>query len=133
VAAGAGAEARGNFVSRRGNSGASQRKSISKDMTREMGKVLAETPRRRARSHRHDVLQPAKAEDFLGRRLLRITEQVAMSVRQSIGVVRNDYAVEFSDGDSVVENVAGAGERKYSRAEAGGRHAAFFLSLYSGR
>ena len=49
-----------------------RKEEFSRDMTREMGKVLAETRGRRAGSHRHDVLHGGgRAGDCLGRRRLR--------------------------------------------------------------
>ena len=83
-------------------------------MTREMGKVLAET--------RGDVQEAIDMTYYMageGRRLFgqttpsELPNKFAMSVRQSIGVGGSDHAVEFSDGDSVVEDDAGAGERKH--------------------
>ncbi len=102
---------------------------FSKDMTREMGKVLAET--------RGDVQEAIDMTYYMageGRRLFgqttpsELPNKFAMSVRQSIGVAGIDHAVEFSDGDSVVEDDAGAGERKHRCIEAGGGYAALFVS-----
>src|SRR5215813_12066523 len=46
--------------------------------------------------------------------------------------MRNDYAVEFSDGHSVVEDDASVDQWKYSGAEACGRYAAVFLLSRAG-
>ena len=130
VAAGARAQARGNSVSR-GRNLVQRKEELSKDMTREMGKVLAET--------RGDVQEAIDMTYYMageGRRLFgqttpsELPNKFAMSARQSIGRVRDDYAVEFSDGDSFVEDDAGAGVRKYRGAQAGGRYAAFVLSIW---
>ena len=106
-----------------------RKEEFSKDMTREMGKVLAET--------RGDVQEAIDMTYYMageGRRLFgqttpsELPNKFAMSVRQSIGVVRHDHAVEFSDGDSFVEDDAGAGQREYRGAQAGGGYAALFVS-----
>ena len=107
-----------------------RKEEFSRDMTREMGKVLAET--------RGDVQEAIDMTYYMageGRRLFgqttpsELPNKFAMSVRQSDGRLRADHAVEFSDGDSVVENDAGAGVRQYSGDQAGGRYAAFDLQL----
>ena len=86
--------------------------------------------RRRAGSDRHDVLHggrrppPVRSDDAVGVAEQICDERAPVDRRGGI-----DHAVEFSDGDSVVEDDAGAGLRKHGRVEAGGRHAAFFVSL----
>ena len=97
-------------------------------MTREMGKVLAET--------RGDVQEAIDMTYYMageGRRLFgqttpsELPNKFAMSVRQPLGVCAHDYAVEFSHGDSVVEDHAGAGLREHGGDQAGRGYAAFDL------
>ena len=106
-----------------------RKEELSKDMTREMGKVLAET--------RGDVQEAIDMTYYMageGRRLFgqttpsELPNKFAMSARAVHRRVRNDYALEFPDGHSFLENDARAGQWKYRGAEAGGRHAAVFLS-----
>ena len=52
-----------------------------------------------------------------------------MSVRQPLGVVRDHHAVEFSDGDSVVEDHPGARLRQHGRLQAGHADAAVGAEL----
>src|SRR5262250_2518734 len=79
-----------------------RKEDFSKDMTREMGKVLAET--------RGDVQEAIDMTYYMageGRRLFgqttpsELPNKFAMSLRPDWGLW-NDYAVEFSDGYSVV-------------------------------
>ena len=87
VAAGAGSETRGNFISQPRSCWCSAKKNCRSDMTREMGKVLAET--------RGDVQEAIDMTYYMageGRRLFgqttpsELPNKFAMSVRQSIGV-----------------------------------------------
>ena len=98
---------------------------FASDMTREMGKVLKET--------RGDVQEAIDMSYYMageGRRQFgqttpsELPNKFQMSVRQPLGVCAHDHAVEFPDGDSVVEDDAGAGLRKHDRHQTGDRHAA---------
>ena len=102
---------------------------FSRDMTREMGKVLAETC--------GDVQEAIDMTYYMageGRRLFgqttpsELPNKFAMSVRQSIGVCGLDHAVEFSHGYSVMENDARADLRQHGGIKARRRHAALVLS-----
>ena len=82
-----------------------ERKEDFAQMTREMGKVLAET--------RGDVQEAIDMTYLMageGRRLFgqttpsELPNKFAMSVRAPVGVCGIDHAVEFPDGDSVLEN-----------------------------
>ena len=82
-----------------------RKEDFARDMTREMGKVLEET--------RGDVQEAIDMTYLMageGRRQFgqttpsELPNKFAMSVRAPIGVAGLDHAVEFPDGDSVVEN-----------------------------
>jgi hypothetical protein len=103
-----------------------RKEEFSRDMTREMGKVLAET--------RGDVQEAIDMTYYMageGRRLFgqttpsELPDKFAMSVRQPVGVC----AMEFSYGDTVMENDAGAGERQHRGVEAGGGYTVVFVSF----
>ncbi len=107
-----------------------RKEEFSRDMTREMGKVLAET--------RGDVQEAIDMTYYMageGRRLFgqttpsELPNKFAMSVRQLHRRMRDDHAMEFSHGDPFVEDDAGSGLRKHRGAEAGGRYSALFLHL----
>ena len=109
-----------------------RKEEFSKDMTREMGKVLAET--------RGDVQEAIDMTYYMageGRRLFgqttpsELPNKFAMSVRQSHRRMRHDYAVEFSDGHPFVEDDAGADQRQYAGPEARRGYAALVLSTWS--
>ena len=106
-----------------------RKEELSNDMTREMGKVLAET--------RGDVQEAIDMTYYMaGRRPAAVWADDSFGVAEQVcderaavdRRVRDDYAVEFSDGDSFVEDDAGAGVRKYGGVEAGGGYAAVVLS-----
>ena len=87
-----------------------RKEDYSRDMTREMGKVLAET--------RGDVQEAIDMTYLMageGRRQFgqttpsELPNKFAMSVRTPVGVAGLITSVEFSDGHSVVESDAGAG------------------------
>jgi len=110
-----------------------RKEDFSKDMTREMGKVLAEA--------RGDVQEAIDMTYYMageGRRLFgqttpsELPNKFAMSVRQSIGVCGMITPWNFSDGDSIVEDDAGAHQRKHRRAEASRGHAAILVSPGAG-
>ena len=99
---------------------AERKEPLARDMTREMGKVLDET--------RGDVQEAIDMTFFMageGRRQYgqtvpsELRDKFAMSVRQPLGVSRDHHAVEFSDGDPVVEDHPGAGLRQHRRVQAG--------------
>ena len=99
-------------------------------MTREMGKVLDET--------RGDVQEAIDMTFFMageGRRQYgqtvpsELRDKFAMSMRQPVGVCGDHHAVEFSDGDPVVEDHSGAGLRQHRRVQAGDADAALRAQL----
>src|SRR5258707_10969126 len=120
MAADAGSEARGDSVSRGGDVGAAQGRLFEGHDTRD-GEGVGGNARRCAGSHRHDVLHGRRgaqivwADDAFG-----VTEQIRDERAAVDWCRRTDYTMEFSDGDSVVEDDAGADLREYSGAEAGG-------------
>ena len=81
--------------------------------------------RRRAGGHRHDVLHggrrtpPVRADGAL-RAARQVRDVGAPAARR----VRADHAVEFSDGDPVVEDHPGARLRQHGGLQAGHAHAA---------
>ena len=98
---------------------------LARDMTREMGKVLAET--------RGDVQEAIDMTYYMageGRRLFgqttpsELPRQVRHVGAPAAGRVRADHALEFPHGDTVVEDHAGAGVRKHRGHQAGRRYAA---------
>ena len=104
---------------------AERKETFARDMTREMGKVLEET--------RGDVQEAIDMTFFMageGRRMYgqtvpsELRDKFAMSVRQPLGVCARDHAVEFPDGDSVVEDRSGARLRQHGRLQAGDADAA---------
>ena len=101
---------------------AERKEALARDMTREMGKVLDET--------RGDVQEAIDMTYFMageGRRQYgqtvpsELRDKFAMSVRQPLGVCGDHHAVEFSDGDPVVEDHPGARLRQHGRLQAGRR------------
>ena len=109
---------------------AERKEALARDMTREMGKVLDET--------RGDVQEAIDMTFFMageGRRQYgqtvpsELRDKFAMSIRQPVGVVRDHHAVEFSDGDPVVEDHPGAGLRQHRRVQAGDADAALGAQL----
>ena len=82
-----------------------RKETFARDMTREMGKVLSET--------RGDVQEAIDMTFYMageGRRMFgqtvpsELRNKFAMSVRQPLGVVIGDHAVEFPDGHPLVED-----------------------------
>jgi hypothetical protein len=95
---------------------------FSKDMTREMGKVLAEA------SHRPDLLHGwGRAAPIRPNNAVRAARQICDERAAIHRHVRTDNSMEFSDGHSLVENYARPYQREYRGAEARGRHAALFV------
>ena len=87
-------------------------------MTREMGKVLKEAG--------GDVQEAIDCTYYTageGRRLHGFTtpaempDKFAMCVRQPVGLCWLDHAVEFSDGDSIMEIDSRAGVRQHCGVE----------------
>ncbi len=102
-----------------------RKEEYARDMTREMGKILKET--------RGDVQEAVDTAYYMageGRRMFgpttpsELPNKFAMALRQPIGVCWNDYAMEFSHGDSVVEAFAGAGVRQHVCDQAGAGYSA---------
>ena len=99
---------------------------FTRDMTREMGKVLKEAG--------GDVQEAIDCTYYTageGRRLARLydsggnAEQICDVRPPTCWNLRIDYAVQFSDGDSFVEADSGVSLRKHGRHQIGRRHAAF--------
>ena len=61
-----------------------------------------------------------------------LRDKFAMSVRQPLGVCVDHHAVEFPDGDPVVEDHPGAGLRQHRRLQAGDADAAVGAQLRQG-
>ena len=110
-----------------------RKEDYSRDMTREMGKVLAET--------RGDVQEAIDMTYLMageGRRQFgqttpsELPNKFAMSVRTPVGVAGLIMSLEFPDGDSVVESDAGASDGKYGGDQTGGRYSAFYLQFDAG-
>jgi hypothetical protein len=93
-----------------------RKEEFSKDMTREMGKVLAET--------RGDVQEAID----MTYHSFRTSQQICNERETVHRGVWADNALEFSDGHSVLENDADAHQRKYSCFKAGRGHTALFVS-----
>ena len=110
-----------------------RKEDYARDMTREMGKVLAET--------RGDVQEAIDMTYLMageGRRQFghttpsELPNKFAMAVRVARRRRGHDHAVEFSDGDPVLEGDARADLRQYDRAQAGGRYSSFYLQPHAG-
>ena len=105
-----------------------RKEDFAREMTREMGKVLAET--------RGDVQEAIDMTYLMageGRRQFghtapsELPNKFAMAVRASSRCRRINHAVEFSDGHPFLESHARADLWQYDRAQAGGRHTSFDL------
>ena len=108
----------------------SRKDDLARDMTREMGKVLAET--------RGDVQEAIDMTYYMageGRRLFGQTTPSELRNKYrhvrapASGRLRLDYALEFPHGHTVLEDHAGAGLRKHGGDQAGGRYAPFHLQF----
>ena len=126
----AGAAARGAPVSRgathRGPQGGARPRHDARD-----GEGAGRDARRRPGSHRHDLLHGRRgAAAVRADRAVRAARQVcdvgAAAARAS---ARDHHAVEFPDGDSVVEDHPGARLRQHGRVQAGHADAAFGAEL----
>ncbi len=131
MAFGAGSAARGNFVQGSANFGAAEGRFCSRHDARD-GKA--------AFRGGGDVQEAIDMTYYMageGRRQFgqtvpsELPNKFAMSVRQSIGDGGSGDSVEFSDGDTVVENDACAGVRKHGGDQAGGGYAAFYIQFGS--
>ena len=97
---------------------------LARLMTREMGKVLAET-----RGDVQEAIDMAFLAAGEGRRLFGFTtpselpNKFAMCIRQPVGRLRVRHAVELPDGDPGVEVDGGADRRQHDRDQAGDGHA----------
>ena len=105
-----------------------RKEEYSRDMTREMGKILKET--------RGDVQEAIDTAYYMageGRRMFgpttpsELPNKFAMAVRHSDRRLRHDHAVEFSHGDSVVEAASRDRLRQHLRDQTGAGHAALHL------
>jgi hypothetical protein len=111
-----------------------RKEEYAREMTREMGKVLKE-----ARGDVQEAIDMTFYTAGEGRRLHGYTtpselpNKMAMCVRQPVGSLLADHAVELSDGDSVVEDDAGADLREHAGDQAGGGHAALDGQPWCGR
>ena len=110
-----------------------RKEDFAREMTREMGKVLAET--------RGDVQEAIDMTYLMAGegpppvrpyRAVRAAEQIRDGGARADRRRRHDHAVEFSDGHSVVEGHAGADLRQHGRAETRRGHAAFDLQPGAG-
>ena len=105
-----------------------RKEEYSRDMTREMGKVLKET-----RGDTQEAIDTAYYMAGEGRRLFgpttpsELPNKFAMAVRQPIGVCGMITPWNFPDGDSVVEAAARHRLRQHLRDQAGAGHAALHL------
>ena len=105
-----------------------RKEEYSRDMTREMGKILKET-----RGDTQEAIDTAYYFAGEGRRLFgpttpsELPNKFAMAVRHAHRRLRHDHAVEFSHGDSVVEASSRHRLRQHLRDQAGAGHAAFHL------
>ena len=105
-----------------------RKEDLARDMTREMGKASFGNARRRAGSHRHDVLHGrGRAPAVRADGALRASQQICDVGARSAGRRGHDYAVEFPDGHSFLENHAGADLRQYGGDQARRGHAAIDL------
>ena len=110
-----------------------RKEDYSRDMTREMGKVLAET--------RGDVQEAIDMTYLMageGRRQFgqttpsELPNKFAMSVRTPVGVAGLITSLEFSDGHPILESDARAGHREHRRHQAGRGLAAIHLQFDAG-
>ena len=110
-----------------------RKEQFARDMTREMGKVLKET--------RGDVQEAIDTGYYMageGRRLFRLyhaeraSQQVCHVRAPAHRGLRDDYALELSDGDSVVEAFPRAGGGQHLRHQARAGHAAFGVQFCRG-
>ena len=105
-----------------------RKETLAEEMTREMGKVLAET--------RGDVQEAIDMTFYMageGRRLFgqttpsELPNKFGMTVRSPIGVCGTDHALELPHGHSILEDDAGVGLRQHGGHQASHRHAAVHL------
>ena len=105
-----------------------RKEQFARDMTREMGKVIAET-----RGDVQEAIDEAVYVAGEGRRLFghttpsELPNKFAMSVRIPVGVVRHDHSVEFPHGHPLVEAFSRARLRQHLRHQARGGYAALHL------
>jgi hypothetical protein len=105
-----------------------RKEEYSRDMTREMGKILKET-----RGDTQEAIDTAYYFAGEGRRMFgpttpsELPNKFAMAVTNSDRSVRHDHAVEFPHGHSVVETAARHRLRQHLCDQAGAGHAAFHL------
>ena len=103
-----------------------RKEEYSRDMTREMGKILKET-----RGDTQEAIDTAYYFAGEGRRMFgpttpsELPNKFAMAVRHPHRRLRHDHAVEFPHGDSIVEAAARHRLRQHLRDQAGAGHAAF--------
>ncbi len=104
---------------------AQHKERLARAMTREMGKVIAE-----ARGDVQEGIDIAYLMAGEGRRMAgdtvpsELPDKWAMSIRQPLGVAGHHHALELPDGDPVLEDDAGAGDRQHGRLQAVVGHAA---------
>ena len=125
-------QARGNPVSRRhlatGEQGELCRSHDARD-----GQSAGGNARRRAGSHRHDVLHGGRrAAAVRANHHFRAPQQVLHDGAQPPRRLRTDHAVEFPHGHSLLEDHAGADLRQYRGSETRHGHAAFRLQPRAG-
>src|SRR6202171_6544931 len=124
MATDASTQACGDIVSRSGTAAAAERR-FFEGHDAGNGQGAGGNPGRCAGSHRHDVLHGGGgAAAFWADDAVGTAEQIRHEHAAVRRRMRDDSAVEFSDGDTIVENDAGAGEREHGGAETGGGYAA---------
>src|SRR5256885_16258519 len=118
MAPGAGSETRGDFVSRRRTAGPAQGRILERYDARD-GQGARRNAWRCPRSDRYDLLHGRRRATFVWANDSFGTAKQIRHERAAVHWgVRNDHALEFSDGHSVLENDAGADLRKYSGHQA---------------
>ena len=131
LAAGAGAAPRGAPVPRRAADCRTQGGARARHDARD-GEGPRRDARRRAGSDRHDVLHGGRRPPSVRPdRAVRAARQVRDVDPAAARRLRGDHAVEFSDGDPVVEDHPGARLRQHGRVQAGDADAALGASTSS--
>ena len=107
-----------------------RKEEYSRDMTREMGKVLKRNSWRHAGSHRHRLLHGRRRPPHVrSHHSFGTSQQVRHGGSPASRRLRNDYSVEFSHGDSVMEAVARSRLRQHLRDQTRAGHSASTFNL----
>src|ERR1700723_886799 len=132
MAAHACAEARGNFVSRGGNSDRAQGRLFARHDARD-GQGAGGNAWGHAGSDRYDLPDGRGGKTAIwANHAVGAAEQIRDVRAHARGSGWADLSLEFSDGDSVVEGHAGASDGQYRCDQAGGRYAALDLQFDAG-